>query len=158
MDEGGANIHAATTTTTTTTQTNNQPGLTPLHLACHEGSEDVIAFLLEHGADPNCVCSAGQTALHLAANSGRLNVVHLLVEHGAAVDAATHQEQQTALHLASAKGHLAIVSLLLHAGADTKAVNAAGGTAFDVASENCHLGELYFFLREHNWIANLLAK
>lgn len=39
---------------------------TPLHAAAHHGRCDVVAWLLQRGADPNARANAGQTPLHLS--------------------------------------------------------------------------------------------
>ncbi len=58
-------------------------GETPLTLAAHDNSCVAIAWLLEHGADPNHVSFNGWAGLHHAAASGHLDAVRLLLEGGA---------------------------------------------------------------------------
>lgn len=41
-------------------------GLTPLHYAALVGSENMVAFFMQQGADPNAVSAYGETPLHLA--------------------------------------------------------------------------------------------
>lgn len=65
-----------------------------LLLAAERGHHEVVAALLEAGANPASTDSGGQTALHLAANGGHLETVKLLIRAGAPKDA-------VALHLAN---------------------------------------------------------
>ncbi len=48
--------------------TRNSKGMTPLVVACRSGSPEVVAFLLEHGADPLVLDDTRRrSALHWAA-------------------------------------------------------------------------------------------
>lgn len=65
-----------------------------LLLAAERGHHEVVAALLEAGANPASTDSGGQTALHLAAKGGHLETVKLLIRAGTPKDA-------VALHLAN---------------------------------------------------------
>lgn len=59
-------------------------GATALHHAAHHGEDGAVAFLLQHGADPNAANEAGDTPLHLALQSSRAHaVIGRLLAHGA---------------------------------------------------------------------------
>ncbi|XP_029316486.1 tonsoku-like protein [Cottoperca gobio] len=63
-------------------------GWTPLHESSNHGHYDIVAVLLEHGAninDPGGPLCEGMTPLHDALACGHLNVARLLVERGASV-------------------------------------------------------------------------
>ena len=59
-------------------------GLTALHLCAHHGAKDAARFLIEHGADVDCVDAAGYTPLLSAAANGHDQIVAMLIERGAA--------------------------------------------------------------------------
>ena len=86
-------------------------GSTPLHVAASNGHAEVVALLLENGADPNAKNRIDVTPLHMAAMDGHLPVVELLVAHGADVNA-RQCANQTALHLANWKGRRKVVKFL----------------------------------------------
>ena len=65
-----------------------QDGVTCLMYACCSGHTDVVAVLLEGGADPNVMSPAGTNALMGAVTKGHAEVVRLLLQAGAQVDAA----------------------------------------------------------------------
>ena len=60
-----------------------QSGSTMLAIAALMGHTEVVALLLEHGADVNAKSRDGGTALHTAAFLGRAETVKLLLEKGA---------------------------------------------------------------------------
>jgi ankyrin repeat protein len=99
-------------------KTQNRYGVTPLALACTNGSEVVITKLLEAGADVNSASPEGETALMTASRTGKLPAVQVLLAHGADVKAKENWRDQTALMWAAAEGHAAVVDALLKAGAD----------------------------------------
>jgi ankyrin repeat protein len=73
-------------------------------------SSDKVAFLLDHGADPNAADARGFTSLHRAAEMGQPDVVRLLLDHGAAPDPVANGE--TPRSLAVARGEQAVLDLL----------------------------------------------
>jgi ankyrin repeat protein len=62
---------------------------TPLQTAARRGRGEVVAFLLDKGADVNAADGFGYTPLHLAAEGGHLDAVKRLVKAGAKLDAKT---------------------------------------------------------------------
>ena len=78
-------------------------GECPLHWAASGGTDrsDVIALLLEAGADVNARSGGGRVPLHSAAGSGSLEHVSLLLKAGADVNA-RDGVGNTLLHLAAA--------------------------------------------------------
>lgn len=63
-----------------------QSGSTLLATAALMGHTEIVALLLEHGADVNVRSRDGATALHTAAFLGRVETVKLLLEKGADVN------------------------------------------------------------------------
>ncbi len=95
----------------------NRYGVTPLSLACQNGSTPMVELLLAQGADANTTLRGGETVLMTAARTGKAGPVVALLARGAVVDA-KERRGQTALMWAAADGHAAVVELLLKAGAD----------------------------------------
>jgi ankyrin repeat protein len=100
-------------------------GNTPLYflLRWHDADrEDMvgrgIAWLLDHGADPNVLCGKEQeSSLHVSARRGQsARIVQALLDHGARVDL-RRGDGATAWRLAGRGGHAEIVTLLERAGA-----------------------------------------
>jgi ankyrin repeat protein len=108
--KSGANVKAA-----------NRYGVTPLSLACINGSAPMIELLLKAGADANTVLPEGETALMTAARTGDVNAVKALIAHGADVNFKETQRGQTALMWAAAEGNAEVVAELVERGADMHA-------------------------------------
>ena len=124
----------------------NRYAVSPIALACTNGSADMIERLLAAGADPNRSLPEGETALMTAARTGRVDAVTLLIGHGALVDAAEEWQGQTALMWAAAEGHVAVVRALIDHGANVEArsgrpgrVPPDGFTAFLFAVRGGHV-------------------
>lgn len=116
-------------------------GFTPLGLAAFFGRVDVLAWLLEQGADPNkpsqnkmAVFPINSAAAHQG-NAAALSMVRLLIDHGANVNAAQHGGW-TPLHQAASHGFEQMVRLLLDSGADPSVKSEDGRTAAEMAAEN----------------------
>ncbi|MEP7117423.1 MAG: ankyrin repeat domain-containing protein, partial [Acidobacteriota bacterium] len=106
-------------------------GMTALHWAAMNGSTELVAFLLQAGADPNPATRVGgYTPLLLAAKQGHGAVVDRLLAGGATAGAGT-DNGTTALMFAAQSGDLRSVELLLDRKVDpnvretTRGLNAA---------------------------------
>jgi uncharacterized protein len=105
----GANVNAA-----------NRYGVTPLFLACTNGSAPAIERLLTAGVDPNTASPEGETALMTAARNGTVAAVRVLLAHGADPNAKEKWKGQTALMWAAARNNAAAVKALIDAGAELR--------------------------------------
>lgn len=92
--------------------------ITPLLMACQNGSAPMVQLLLAHGADANKPNQLGTTPLMMAAAAGSLAAVQELVDHGAAVNARESAHEQTALMFAASKGRAEAIRYLIAHGAD----------------------------------------
>jgi ankyrin repeat protein len=99
----------------------NDLGVTPVSLACENGSPVMVNLLVEAGADPNAATGTGETALMSCARTGSIDAVRALLAAGADVEAREQTENQTALMWAVAQRHAGVVRLLIDHGADVAA-------------------------------------
>jgi len=66
----------------------NRHGWTALtHAVRQRGAPEVVALLLERGADPNTAANDKLSPLHFAVERGKVSIVRMLLEAGARVDA-----------------------------------------------------------------------
>eukprot|EP01156_Anaeramoeba_ignava_P022608 Anaeramoba_ignava/c20857_g1_i1.p1 GENE.c20857_g1_i1~~c20857_g1_i1.p1 ORF type:complete len:1534 (+),score=438.75 c20857_g1_i1:501-4604(+) len=93
---------------------------------------DVMAVLLEKGADPNLVDSRRRTPLHRAAANGFLKGIKLLLEFESYINA-TDINNSTPLHESAKNGHPVCVRVLLKRGASYTRVDSESHTALDLA-------------------------
>jgi ankyrin repeat protein len=75
-------------------------GATPLHLAIGQGNENMVSFLLDHGAKVNAKSMIGNTPLHSAVSKYLPSIVELLMKHGASMSA-LNKEKKTAIDIAN---------------------------------------------------------
>ncbi|XP_065676442.1 protein phosphatase 1 regulatory inhibitor subunit 16B isoform X2 [Hydra vulgaris] len=64
-------------------------GETAMHIAAANGYEDVVEYLLDHGAKIDLIDNDGWQPIHAAACWGQEKIIELLVNHGADLDAKT---------------------------------------------------------------------
>lgn len=91
-------------------------GMTPLMLACFEGSPDAVKALVDAKARTEARTSDGRTALIYASGWGNAQKVQVLLDAGATVDARA-SDGMTALMFAAARGEVDSVRALVAAGA-----------------------------------------
>ena len=82
----------------------NGTQLRPINSAAAAGSDEIVALLIERGADVDAQQRGGYTALHSAAANGNQGLARLLIEAGA--DAARRTDDgKSAATLARERGH-----------------------------------------------------
>ena len=104
----GANVKAAT----------RIGAITPLLLACKNGSAPMIELLLKAGSDANSATETGTTALMMAASAGNPDALKVLIAHGANVNAKDFAHGQTPLIFAASLNRADAIKVLLASGAD----------------------------------------
>jgi uncharacterized protein len=100
--------------------------------------EDMAAFLLEHGMNPNHMNWRRFTLLHDMAFTGDVAKATLLLDRGADIDAIDDEYQSTPLGYAAHFGRRDIVTLLLQRGADPNKAGAPWATPLAWAIKKGH--------------------
>ncbi|XP_030844033.1 serine/threonine-protein phosphatase 6 regulatory ankyrin repeat subunit B-like [Strongylocentrotus purpuratus] len=125
-------------------------------MAVQNGQENVIEYLINHGADVEKATADGHTPLHLAASLGRLKATKFVLCHGANVGREDKdgffkelsqgakvnkgdKYRMTALHLAAQNGHLNVTTYLLIQGAEVNKGDNVGATALHRNAQNGRL-------------------
>ena len=119
----------------------------PLHVACIQGSEEVVSLLLESGSDVNSLKRNRWTALMHASSHGHASVVKLLIEKGARVEE-SNREGATALYIAARSGSLKCVETLLN----------QGGANIDTRQRNLRTPMHVAIMNSHDQVLQLLLK
>ncbi|ELR18606.1 ankyrin repeat protein [Acanthamoeba castellanii str. Neff] len=120
---------------------NPLPNITPLHMACRQGSLEQARMLLRHGARVNPATNlGGTTPLLLAVISNNTQLVRFLIEAGADVNT-DGEEALPPLHSAALEANLEMVDVLLAAGANPRQISLKASytpliRACDAASTN----------------------
>ena len=129
----------------------DERGMKAIHWAALRGHTNIVALLLEKGADFNGKNVADWTPLMHSSLEGHIEIVKLLLNKGAQVNAMT-PVSGTALLFASWNGHEEIVKLLLSAGADPTIELSGtdrddGATAIDFARRTGHMSIVNLLLK-----------
>jgi ankyrin repeat protein len=106
---------------------------TLLELAAQEGNAELVATLLNRGANVNHRSNDNWTALHAAAGSGNAETIRLLIGKGAEIQAKS-QHGWNALHIAVWDGSSESIQLLLDHGIHKNGVGPNGDTALHLAA------------------------
>ncbi|EEF51421.1 E3 ubiquitin-protein ligase XBAT33 [Ricinus communis] len=85
----------------------------PLHFAAAKGHNEIVALLLENGADVNSRNYCGQTSLMQACRYGHWEVVQTLLLFRCNVTRADYLSGRTALHFAAVNGHARCIRLVV---------------------------------------------
>ncbi|KAM8972140.1 ankyrin repeat domain-containing protein 16 [Pelodytes ibericus] len=84
----------------------------PLHEAASMGHQDCVLYLLNKGAQVDCLKKADWTPLMMACTRKKLNVIQDLIEHGAN-PMLKNKDGWNCFHIASREGDLSIICYLL---------------------------------------------
>ena len=126
------------------TRVTNRPGLIdepdrsgrpPLHVAVAGNYDELIRWLLDHGADITVRGPGGESSLHYVVTQDRtvgLDVVRLLLARGAPVNA-RDDAFETPLHVAARRHRTAVAGVLLAHGALVDVQGAHGETPLSYA-------------------------
>lgn len=90
---------------------------TLLHAATVCNSPEIVAYLLDEGANPQATDAEGKTPLHHAHSK---EIAQLLLEHHSQINAKS-KKGSTPLHIAAARGNSKLVEFLIDKGADIEA-------------------------------------
>ncbi|MEX2236700.1 MAG: ankyrin repeat domain-containing protein [Dehalococcoidia bacterium] len=89
----------------------NEMGVSAIHAASAADRSDIVALLIESGADVNARQQRDFTALHAAAQHGNAEMARMLLEAGADSGAVTN-EGKAAADLAAQHGHDEVLTLV----------------------------------------------
>jgi len=109
-------------------------GLTLLHCAADQGHNELVKYLIKHGAQLHARDDDGMTPLHLACMAGHLDVSKSLIEAGAYWNA-RDDEGMSPLLYACQESQYDLVLMLIGCNANIYARNNAGATAMHLACE-----------------------
>lgn len=108
-------------------------GIRPVYRAAVLGREEVLALLIEAGADVNQTTKRGTHAMHAAAQNGHLGILEKLILAGAEIDP-VNELGETPLILAVRYGHPKVVERLLAKGASLKSRDRLGRSPLHYAA------------------------
>ncbi|KAI5927288.1 ankyrin repeat-containing domain protein [Camillea tinctor] len=121
---------------------------TALYHAVGANNQELVQFLLDHGADPNAGTDIFRCPIfRTLARSGNREIMAILIEHGADCNN-VYEDSLNPLQTAARNGDQELVQYLIAHNADVNAPahKKGGRTALQVAVENGHTRLVQFFL------------
>ena len=110
-------------------------GYAPLHYGVMKTRTEVVALLLEAGADPDVVNKQSKTPLDLAISGSKDEIIDLLLEAGAAVEAPVDS-----IYFLAWNNEVIGVKLHIYAGTDIDQADEFGNIPLLLAVEQGHIG------------------
>jgi len=105
---------------------------TALGFLSWKGTPDQVDLVIEAGADPDFLDTAGMSPLHHVFNPSQLCIAQRLIDHGADINISS-PAGLTPLHKASMYGHKFYIEYLLRSGANINLTTKSGRTVADLA-------------------------
>ncbi|MFC1898571.1 ankyrin repeat domain-containing protein [Candidatus Cloacimonadota bacterium] len=128
----------------------DESGLSPLNLAAYKGSQEIVKYLSEKGADLYSGDTEGSIPLHNSAAANNLSIVKYLVEEKQTNVNFKDNNGSTALIFSAGRGYPEIVEFLLKNGADVNIQSNNGSTALHSAAYYNRLQCLELMLEKTN--------
>jgi len=123
---------------------NCDEGTTALAAAVIGGYDNIVAYLVEHGADVNLANLRGETPLHLAVLCDNVDIISFLLGEGSWLES-EDECGDTSLMFATREDKLHAVEVLLMHGADPEHPNEDGETPAMLAEEVGSEGVRFLF-------------
>src|SRR3990167_7153600 len=108
-----------------------------LYFAARSGHKDIVAMLIDKGADINHAPNNNVTPLFIAAQNGHKDIVEIFINKGTDINRAQYQGA-TPLLIAAENGHNDIVKMLIEKGAHINQAQNQGVTPLLIAAQNGH--------------------
>ena len=146
--------------------TENEDGMTALLYAAKRGDLEMVALLLEKGADKTTTAEGGMTALHLVAARNNVRAIITLVkQHGFYVDSDPSYDADqlsclrfhTPLHIAAEHGHVAAIDTLIELGAQKDSTNIHAYNALHIAAGAGKTAAVVALIVKHGFDPNELC-
>eukprot|EP00002_Diphylleia_rotans_P001027 TRINITY_DN10558_c0_g1_i8.p1 TRINITY_DN10558_c0_g1~~TRINITY_DN10558_c0_g1_i8.p1 ORF type:complete len:1079 (-),score=191.37 TRINITY_DN10558_c0_g1_i8:115-3351(-) len=118
---------------------------TPLHLASYLGLSDIVAVLIQHGADLNARGNQGMTPLHYACQQQHTHIIDILLSNGAKVNI-RDDISISPLHITVAKMCLVATQMLILHDAITYCRDESGNTPLHMATDLGHVGIIEYLI------------
>lgn len=109
-------------------------GQTPLHIACIQGYNGMVEYLISNGAQATLQDISGATPLHEAVRYGNVECAKMLLDKGAKVNAKDSLGKTPILLIIKSDRASEMYELLIASGADCTAKDMFGDTALHVAT------------------------
>eukprot|EP00347_Sterkiella_histriomuscorum_P018106 403346765 len=117
----------------------DESGLTPIYVSCHNGSVEIVEYLLSQGANLNVRGPKDSTVLHTAAERDFYEIIKLILEKDPELIYEQDENGNTALHTAIVWSSMNVIQLMFSKGGEklTRIKNFEAEDAVEIAlSEN----------------------
>lgn len=123
-------------------------GCAAIHVAVQCDRNNITAYLIAKGIDPDLYDANGKTPLMLSSwRCFGIDPTRMLISLGATINLQDRSQRNTPLHFAAMSSNSNVITTLLNSGADVDAKNVNGETPLDIAK-----------MKKNNWITGRLQR
>lgn len=135
----------------------DRDGYTALHWAAHFRNINIVAALINSGAEIDIRCDKGCTPLMAASWRGQVEIVKMLIKYGSSVNIRS-DKSHAALTMAILGQHTEIVRLLLKCGAEVTVKDKGGQTMQEYALDSKSLEIIELIKKQYAKVGANLEK
>ena len=129
----------------------NDNGWTPLHFSAQRGSDKLMHFFVNKGADIHVLTNSGQSCLHIGALYGHLELCKTLVNKYQSKVNETDNKGRAALHFSAKIGSYNLITFFIDKGSNISLRTNDGKNCLHIAAKNGHVDLCQILMKKYKF-------